>query len=239
MPADHTTQPRAEPTHVRVRAEGLWYKVTQPSLGRRTAPDPTALPNPALTQHGAAHVKTPLTAEPSCKDEARVGQQGTLSYVWAKRGPRPPAVRDDRHDSAWLFGAVCPGRAVGAAIVMPWVGSEVMSLHLAEIGKQVATPGHAVLARDGAGWHQPGTRLKVPGTITLLRLPPYAPKLNPIENVWAYLRGNMLSMHVRDTHEEKHRGLLQRLQQPHGRRQTHRIHNDPHLGTGQDLRQLV
>ena len=75
--------------------------------------------------------------------------------------------------------------------------------------------------------------------ITLLRLPPYAPELNPMENAWAYLHGNMLSMHVWDTYEEERRELLQRLEQPHGRRQTHRIHNDPHLGTGQDLRQLA
>jgi len=66
-----------------------------------------------------------------------VGQQGTLTHVWAERGSRPPAVRDDRHDSAWLFGAVCPERAVGAAVVMPWVSSEAMSEHLAVIGKAV------------------------------------------------------------------------------------------------------
>ncbi len=111
-------------------------------------------------------------------------------------------MRDDRHDSAWLFGAVCPQRAVGAAIVMPWVSSEVMSLHLAEIGKQVSPGAHGVLVCDGAGWHQPGERLRVPDNVTLLQLPPYAPELNPVENVWAYLRGNMLSMRVWDTYEQ-------------------------------------
>lgn len=45
------------------------------------------------------------------QDEARVGQQGTLTYVWAERGTRPPAPRDNRHHSVWLFGAVCPARA--------------------------------------------------------------------------------------------------------------------------------
>ena len=39
-------------------------------------------------------------------------------------------------------------------------------------------------------------RLTVPDNITLLRLPPYTPELNPIENVWEYLRGNALSMTV-------------------------------------------
>jgi hypothetical protein len=105
-------------------------------------------------------------------------------------------VRDNRHQSAYLFGAICPDRAVGAALVMPQANSEAMSLHLAEISRQVASDAHAVLVCDGAGWHQAGQRLTVPSNITLLRLPPYAPELNPMENVWEYLRANKLSMVV-------------------------------------------
>lgn len=136
------------------------------------------------------------------EDEARVGQQGTLTRLWSEQGSRPPAVRDDCHDSAWLFGAVCPARAVGAALVMPWVGSEAMGLHLAEVGKAVRPDAHAVLICDGAGWHQIGGRLVVPENVTLLHLPSYAPELNPIENVWAYLRGNHLSISVWDTYDQ-------------------------------------
>jgi transposase len=136
------------------------------------------------------------------QDEARVGQQGSLSYQWAPRGSRPPAVRDNRHDSAYIFGAICPARAVGAAIVTPWANSEAMTIHLAEIGKQVRAGAHAVLVCDGAGWHQTGKRLTVPDNITLLRLPPYSPELNPIENVWEYLRGNKLSRCVWNSYED-------------------------------------
>jgi hypothetical protein len=135
------------------------------------------------------------------QDEARVGQQGTLSYLWAPRGSRPAAVRDNRHDSAYIFGAICPSRAVGAAIVMPKANSEAMTKHLVEIGKRVSAGAHAVLVCDGAGWHQTGQRLTVPDNLSLLRLPPYAPELNPIENVWEYLRGNQLSMRVWDSYE--------------------------------------
>ena len=60
---------------------------------------------------------------------------------------------------------------------MPWVSSEITGLHLAEISKQVAPGAHAVLVCDGAGWHQPGARLRVPDNLSLLRLPPYAPEL--------------------------------------------------------------
>jgi transposase len=85
---------------------------------------------------------------------------------------------------------------------MPWVSSEVMSVHLTEISKVVGPTAHCVLICDGAGWHQSGERLAVPSNVTLLRLPPYAPELNPIENVWEYLRGNYLGHIVWDTYEQ-------------------------------------
>ena len=110
-------------------------------------------------------------------------------------------VRDNRHASAYLFGAICPDRAVGAAIIMPGVNAEAMSEHLAEISTQVAPGAQAVLICDGAGWHQTGGRLRVPDNITLLPLPPYSPELNPMENVWHYLRENTLCSLVWDSYE--------------------------------------
>ena len=135
------------------------------------------------------------------QDEARVGQKGTHAYIWAPVGSRPPMVRDNRHDSAYLFGAICPDRAVGAAIIMPAVNTEAMNEHLGEISAQVAPGAHAVLVCDGAGWHQKGRRLRVPDNITLLALPPYAPELNPMENVWEYLRANKLCALVWDSYD--------------------------------------
>ena len=49
-----------------------------------------------------------------------------------------------------------------------------------------------MLVLDEAGWHR-GCELIVPTNITLLELPPYAPELNPVENVWEYLRENWLA----------------------------------------------
>lgn len=102
-------------------------------------------------------------------------------------------VRDNRHDSVHIFGAICPDRGVGAAIIMPAVNTEAMNEHLNEISTQVASGAHCLLVCDRAGWHQKGERLIVPDNITLLALPPYSPELNPMENVWDYLRGNKLS----------------------------------------------
>lgn len=85
------------------------------------------------------------------QDEARVGQQGTLTRLWAERGSRPAAPRDLRYSWAYLFGAVCPARATGAALVLPHADAAMMSLHLAEISACVAPDAHAVVILDGAG----------------------------------------------------------------------------------------
>jgi len=52
-----------------------------------------------------------------------------------------------------------------------------------------------VVVLDRAGWHGAGD-LAVPGNITLLPLPSYAPESNPVENVREYLRQNQLSLRV-------------------------------------------
>jgi transposase len=76
-----------------------------------------------------------------------------------------------------------------------------MSLHLAEISRHVAPGAHAVITLDGAGWHRTGGKLRVPENISLLPLPPYSPELNPVENVWQFLRQNQLSNRVYDTYD--------------------------------------
>jgi hypothetical protein len=136
------------------------------------------------------------------QDEARVGQQGTLTRVWAERGSRPSAPRDQRRESAYIFGAVCPLRDLGAALVLPYANAQAMNLHLEEISSQVTQGSHAVLLLDGAGWHQTGGKLRVPGNISLLPLPPYSPELNPAENIWQFLRQNHLSNRVFESYDD-------------------------------------
>jgi len=134
------------------------------------------------------------------QDEARIGQQGSLTYVWAKQGSRPRAPRDQRYRWAYIFGAVCPARGIGAALVLPLANIAAMNLHLQEISIQVAPGAHAVVILDGAGWHSLGKRLVVPSNVTLLHLPPYSPELNPTENIWQFLRQNYLSNRIYQTY---------------------------------------
>jgi hypothetical protein len=113
----------------------------------------------------------------------------------------PPAPRDQRYRWACRFGAACPVRCVETGLVPPVSTGHAMTQHLADISRQVAPGAHAVVTLDGAGWHQPGGKLQVPDNLSLLPLPPYSPGLNPVENVWQFLRQNHLSNRVCDTHE--------------------------------------
>src|SRR4051812_40043957 len=133
-------------------------------------------------------------------DEARVGQKNTITRRWARRGTRPSAPQDQRTASAYIFGAICPARGVGAGLVLPRCTTEAMSLHLAEIAKAVAPGAHAVLLLDQAGWHTT-RKLVVPVNITLLPLPARSPELNPVENVWQFLRDNWLGNRIFASYE--------------------------------------
>src|SRR5689334_10373690 len=127
------------------------------------------------------------------------------------RGPRRPAGHPDpgvgapRHSAASAprpsphvglpVRRGLPERAVGAALVLPYADAAATGLHLAEVGRAVAPGAHGVVVLDRAGWHGAGD-LAVPGNLTLLPLPSYSPELNPVENVWEYLRQNKLSHRV-------------------------------------------
>ncbi len=126
------------------------------------------------------------------QDEARVGQKTKITRRWAPRGSRPSAPKDQRTKSAYIFGAICPERGVGAGLVLPRCNTEAMQWHLDEISSQVTPAAHAVLIVDRAGWHTTG-KLDIPPNITLLPLPPRAPELNPVENIWQFMRENWLS----------------------------------------------
>ena len=76
-----------------------------------------------------------------------------------------------------------------------------MAAHLADISATVDAGAHAVLMLDQAGWHM-SSKLAVPDNITLLPLPPRSPELNPVENVWQFMRDNWLSNRVFQSYED-------------------------------------
>ena len=129
------------------------------------------------------------------QDEARLGQKNGRARIWAKTGTRPRLPADQRYTNAYLFAAICPMAAKGAALMLPFANTRAMQMHLDEISCNVAAKAHAVVLMDRAGWHSTD-KLKVPKNLTIILLPSRSPELNPVENIWQYLRQNWLSNRV-------------------------------------------
>jgi len=92
----------------------------------------------------------------------------------------------------WVVAAVCAETGQAEAILAPNLNTDVMNAFLQEFSRALDPDVHAVLIWDGAGFHR-GGKLRVPSNVSLVELPPYSPQLNPIENLWHYLRSHYWS----------------------------------------------
>jgi hypothetical protein len=101
-------------------------------------------------------------------------------------------VRQTQYDYLWVIAAACPATGAATGIIMPHLDTDVINAFLGEFSRQLAPDVQAVLIWDGAGFHT-ARSLEVPANVTLLGLPPYSPELNPIENLWHYLRSHYWS----------------------------------------------
>ncbi|HAS8098232.1 TPA: IS630 family transposase, partial [Vibrio vulnificus] len=118
--------------------------------------------------------------------------QNTTTRLWAERGSRPRAVKQQQFEYAYLFGSVCPTRGIGEAMVVPWVNKDIMLQHLNQISQATEYGRHAVVVMDGASWHTNDIAEEF-DNVSIIKLPPYSPELNPIEQVWSWLRQHYLA----------------------------------------------
>ena len=125
-------------------------------------------------------------------DEARFGQQGTLTKVWAPKGSRPTAVKQTKYEWVYLYAAVEPATGASTALLAPHVNTPTMDVFLRMASQDLRPDDHAVMIMDQAGWHV-SKQLIVPDNITILLLPPYSPELNPIENLWHFIKSRHTS----------------------------------------------
>jgi transposase len=121
--------------------------------------------------------------------------------VWAKVGSRPPAIKQTQYDYLYVFTAVCPETGDASGLITPKVNVATMDAFLEHFSHELPADVHAVLVLDRAGWHT-AKSLKVPANVTLVHLPPKSPELNPVENLWHYLRSHYWSNRLYKTWED-------------------------------------
>jgi transposase len=129
------------------------------------------------------------TIEVWFQDEARFGQQGTLTRVWAKRGSRPRALRQTKYEWLYVLGAVCPGTGQSVGLLSPELNTQMVNTFFEQFSREVDPDVQVVMVWDQAGFHT-SKELKIPKNMTIIPLPAYSPELNPVENLWHYLRSH-------------------------------------------------
>ena len=80
----------------------------------------------------------------------RMSPRPTFTWTTAIDASAPA---DQRYANAYLFGAICPMGAKGAALMLPFANTRAMQMHLDEISCNVAAKAHGVVLMDRAGWY--------------------------------------------------------------------------------------
>jgi len=133
-------------------------------------------------------------------DEVGFSLKGTVKQTWALRGQTPVVFGKASWDKVSTIGALTTaGQFFQQTQHGAFKGPDVIRF-LQHVLTHV--PGEVVVVLDNAGIHK--TKGGDVGESRLSRhyLPPYAPELNPIELVWAYIKRNILGNFCARTLEE-------------------------------------
>lgn len=134
------------------------------------------------------------------QDEARVGQNGSLTRVWARKGTRPRVVKQHQFENAYIFGSSCPKRRLCRAIVSPLCNADAMRQHLEQISKCTKSDEFSVVIMDRAAWHKCLVD-KAPPRVSIILLPAASPELNSMEQVWQWLKQHFLSNRAYESYD--------------------------------------
>ena len=67
-----------------------------------------------------------------------------------------------------------------------------MRQHLRQISDATAPGRYGLVVMDGASWHAKDIDDEF-DNLSIMKLPPYSPELNPIEQVWSWMRQHCLA----------------------------------------------
>lgn len=101
-------------------------------------------------------------------------------------------MRQTQYDYLYVLGAVCPATGQSVGLLAPHLNTSIVNTFLQQFAKELKPNVHAVIIWDQAGFHT-AKALNVPPNVSVIELPPYSPELNPIENLWHYLRSHYWS----------------------------------------------
>ena len=120
------------------------------------------------------------------QDEARFGRMVRIKRCWAPKPLRPVVDNGYERQFTYVYGAISPREGQMDWKICDQMNAKRMNEFLAQVS--AAHPRDLIIMiLDGASSHK-SKELTVPRNIRFVRLPPYAPELNPQEHLWDELR---------------------------------------------------
>jgi len=116
------------------------------------------------------------------QDEARFGRISDTRRCWCPKPIRPLCQAMVTQEYTYAYAAVSVSDGQLDTLILPHVNGQCMQLFLDEVASRHPHE-RIVMVLDGAGWHQ-SESLSLAPNLRLLKLPPYAPELNPVEHLW-------------------------------------------------------
>jgi len=138
-------------------------------------------------------------------DEARFGRINRPRPCWAPAGIRPQVASQLIREYIYLYGAVAPKDGTCVYLIMPTSNTACFQAFLDTLSRRFARQ-QILLVLDGAPNHRSG-QLVIPDNISLLFLPPYAPELNPKENLWDEIREKIFKNYALNSIDAVHQKL--------------------------------
>lgn len=121
-----------------------------------------------------------------CGDETRLGLKTLEERKITKRGIKPKGFVQWKFKATYLYGIVEPKTGEHFFYEFTHLNSDCFQVFLKLISERYAGE-IIILQLDNGAFHK-AKKLQIPNNIILIFQPPYCPELNPIEQVWQYLK---------------------------------------------------
>lgn len=123
------------------------------------------------------------------QDETRYGLMTNLKRIVTAKGVQAKVKYQHSYQYLWIWGSFSPLTGDAFYWETPIVNTTIFEAYLQELSQRTPRK-YIILVIDNAGFHA-SQNITIPNNIKLLRIPPYAPELNPAEKVWKYMKSKV------------------------------------------------
>jgi len=122
------------------------------------------------------------------EDESIARLDPTVKKGWFRKGSKPVQLVNGSKKKTTMFGAVS-----GLEKILMYTDIANLKNFMKFLKKLSVKVGRCVLVLDNASWHRSKKAVKYAEKlgIVLYFLPPYSPELNPIEQLWKWIKLNV------------------------------------------------